>query len=300
MGEYRSGFAGIIGRPNVGKSTLLNRLVGQKIAIMSDKPQTTRNRILGILTTDRYQIVFLDTPGIHKPKHQLGEYMVTVAQKTLEEVDVILYVVDVSLAPGLGEEFIIAQLQKVPTPKILVLNKIDLVEEGVVKERESFFRARLTFNAICPVSALEGTNVSLLPDLISSFLPQGPPYYPADMVTDQPERFIMAELIREQVLRITREEVPHAVAVVVEEIVPRPNNYLYVEAIIYCERESQKGILVGQGGQRLKEIGTRAREEIEALLGNPIYLDLRVKVKKNWRRQAQALRQLGYDRRFLQ
>jgi GTP-binding protein Era len=298
--EYVSGFAGLIGRPNAGKSTLLNQLVGRKIAIMSDKPQTTRNKILGVLTTDSCQIVFLDTPGIHKPQHQLGEYMVAVARNTLAEVDVILYVVDAAVAPGAGEEYIIEQLKGVATPVILILNKIDLVDAATLQQREDFFRARLDFKAVQAVSALAGTNVAALPDLISHFLPPGPQYYPPEMVTDQPEKFVMAELIREQVLRVTREEVPHAVAVVVEEIAERPNDYLYVDAVIYVERDSQKGIIIGQGGQRLKEIGTGARLEMEALLGSKIFLNLRVRVKKNWRQQELALRQLGYDRRLIQ
>ncbi|PRR74918.1 GTPase Era [Neomoorella humiferrea] len=300
MVEYFSGFAGLIGRPNAGKSTLLNRLVGHKIAIMSEKPQTTRNKILGVLTTDTYQIVFLDTPGIHKPIHQLGEYMVAVARSTLGEVDVILYVVDVAVPPGPGEEYIIAQLKEVATPVILVLNKIDLVDDAVLREREEFFRSRLDFKAVQAVSALEGTNVAALPEIILKFLPPGPQYYPPDMITDQPEKFIIAELIREQVLHATREEVPHAVAVVVEEIAERPNGFLYVDAVIYVERESQKGIIIGEGGGRLKGIGTAARREMEALLGSKIFLNLRVRVKKNWRREELALRQLGYDRRLIQ
>ncbi|WP_258360260.1 GTPase Era [Moorella sulfitireducens (nom. illeg.)] len=298
--DYVSGFAGLIGRPNAGKSTLLNRLVGRKIAIMSDKPQTTRNKILGVLTADNYQIVFLDTPGIHKPRHQLGEYMMAVARSTLAEVDVILYVVDAAVPPGPGEEYIIEQLKGVTTPVILILNKIDLVDAATLQQREEFFRARLDYKAVRAVSALAGTNTATLPEMISSFLPPGPRYYPPDMVTDQPEKFVMAELIREQVLQVTREEVPHAVAVVVEEIAQRPNDYLYVDAVIYVERDSQKGIIIGQGGQRLKDIGTEARREMEALLGSKIFLNLRVRVKKNWRQQELTLRQLGYDRRLIQ
>ncbi len=299
-GEYRSGFAGLIGRPNAGKSTLLNRLVGRKIAIMSDKPQTTRNKILGVLTTDACQIIFLDTPGIHKPRHQLGEYMVAVARSTLAEVDVVLYVVDAAAVPGTGEEYIIAQLKEVATPVILVLNKIDLVDAATLANRVEFFRNRLQFLAVQEVSALAGTNVDTLLDVISRQLPPGPQYYPPDMVTDRPEKFIIAELIREQVLQVTREEIPHAVAVVVADITPRPNGYLYIEAVIYIERDSQKGIIIGEGGQRLKEIGSQSRREIEALLGSKTFLDLRVRVKQNWRRQEPALRQLGYDRRLIQ
>ncbi|BCV20578.1 GTPase Era [Moorella sp. Hama-1] len=299
-GEFRSGFAGLIGRPNAGKSTLLNRLVGRKVAIMSDKPQTTRNKILGVLTTGAYQIVFLDTPGIHKPHHQLGEYMVTVARNTLAEVDVVLYVVDAAEEPGAGEEYIIAQLQEVGVPVVLLLNKMDLVASPTLVQREEFFRARLELAAVRAVSALDGTNLDTLPELIVTYLPPGPQYYPPEMVTDQPEKFVMAEFIREQVLQATREEVPHAVAVVVEEIAERPNSYLYVDAVIYVERDSQKGIIIGAGGQRLKEIGGQARREIESLLGSKIFLNLRVRVKKNWRRQELTLRQLGYDRRSIQ
>lgn len=297
---YRSGFAGLIGRPNAGKSTLLNRLVGRKVAIMSDKPQTTRNKILGVLTTGTYQIVFLDTPGIHKPRHQLGEYMVAVARNTLAEVDVVLYVVDAAEEPGAGEEYIISRLKEVSVPVILILNKMDLVTGETLIRREEFFRARLEVAAVRAVSALAGTNLDTLPDLISAYLPPGPQYYPPDTVTDQPEKFVMAELIREQVLRATREEVPHAVAVMVEEVAERPNDYLYVDAVIYVERDSQKGIIIGEGGQRLKEIGSQARREMEALLGNKIFLNLRVRVKKNWRQQELTLRQLGYDRRHIQ
>lgn len=292
--SYRSGFAALIGRPNAGKSTLLNRLVGHKVAIISDKPQTTRNKILGVLTTDTYQIVFLDTPGMHKPQHQLGDYMVKVARAALAEVDVVIYVVDIAVEPGRGEEYIIDELNKLSVPVILVLNKVDLVGQDELGRREQFLRARFNFKAVRAVSALEGTGVADLPELIYEYLPPGPQYYPADIVTDQPERFVMAELIREQVLQVTREEVPHAVAVVITELARRPNDCLYVEAVIYVERESQKGIIIGQGGLRLKEVGSQARREIEALLGTKIFLNLRVRVKKNWRRQELALRQLGY------
>ncbi|MDK2820891.1 MAG: GTPase [Clostridia bacterium] len=295
--KYRSGFVGLIGRPNAGKSTLLNRLVGQKVAIMSDKPQTTRNKILGVLTNPKFQIVFLDTPGIHKPKHNLGKYMVNLAHGILHEVDVIMYVVDSSVEPGAGEEYIIKQLKQLSTPIVLILNKMDLVKPEELIKREEFFRERLELEAVRAVSALEGTNLDVLPELISTYLPFGPQYYPPDTVTDQPEKFIMAELIREQVLKFTRDEVPHSVAVVVETISKRFDDLLYVEAIIYVERNSQKGIIIGQGGQRLKSIGTQARQEIENLLGSKIFLDLRVRVKKNWRHQEIYLRQMGYDSR---
>ncbi|MCG0277548.1 MAG: GTPase Era [Thermanaeromonas sp.] len=292
---YRSGFAGLIGRPNAGKSTLLNTLIGRKVAIISDKPQTTRNKILGVYTDEKAQIIFLDTPGIHKPRHRLGEYMVQVAQHTLKEVDVVVYVVDAAVEPGAGEEYIVNSLKDIPTPVILVLNKIDLIsEEQLLKVRE-FFQNRFEPAATVAISALQGTNVDKLPPLIIQYLPPGPQYYPPDQVTDQPARFIIAELIREKILLLTEEEVPHSVAVVVEDMLERPGGLLYVPAIIYVERDSQKGILIGKEGRMLKEIGTLARQEIEALLGNRIYLDLRVKVKKDWRRQEGALRQLGYE-----
>lgn len=292
---YRSGFVGIIGRPNAGKSTLLNALVGRKVAIMSDKPQTTRHKILGVYTDDRAQIIFLDTPGIHKPKHLLGEYMVKVAQQTLREVEVIVYVVDASVEPGGGEEYILDTLKGISTPVILVLNKMDLTEPAQLVRVEEFFRARFAPAAVLAVSALKGTNVSELPPLIIQYLPFGPLYYPPGQVTDQPENLIIAELVREKILLLTEEEVPHSVAVVVEEITPRGGGRLYIAATIYVERDSQKGILIGKGGRKLKEIGTLARQEIEGLWGNPIYLDLRVKVKKDWRRQESALKQLGYS-----
>ncbi|MGB9660876.1 MAG: GTPase Era [Moorellaceae bacterium] len=291
---YRSGFVGIIGRPNAGKSTLLNALVGRKVAIMSDKPQTTRHKILGVYTDDRAQIIFLDTPGIHKPKHLLGEYMVKVAQQTLREVEVIVYVVDASVEPGGGEEYILDTLKGISTPVILVLNKMDLTAPAQLVRVEEFFRARFAPAAVLAVSALKGTNVSELPPLIIQYLPFGPLYYPPEQVTDQPENLIIAELVREKILLLTEEEVPHSVAVVVEEITPRGGGRLYIAATIYVERDSQKGILIGKGGGKLKEIGTLARQEIEGLWGNPIYLDLRVKVKKDWRRQESALKQLGY------
>ncbi|GFN22507.1 MAG: GTPase Era [Thermoanaerobacteraceae bacterium] len=292
--DHRSGFAGLIGRPNAGKSTLLNALVGQKVAIISDKPQTTRNRILGVYTAQDAQIVFLDTPGIHKPHHRLGEYMVSLARQTLKEVDVVVYVVDVSVEPGAGEEYILGFLKEIATPVVLVFNKIDLINGRQLDKTKGFFYSRFQPAEAVAVSALQGLNVDLLPPLIIRHLPPGPQYYPPDQVTDQPENLLIAELIREKILLLTEEEVPHAVAVVVEEVAPRPNNMLYVAATVYVERDSQKGILIGKGGRMLKEIGTLARRELEGLLGNKMYLDLRVKVKKNWRKQETALKQLGY------
>lgn len=297
MAEYRSGFAALIGRPNVGKSTLLNNLIGQKIAIMSDKPQTTRTKIQGVYTDADAQIVFMDTPGIHKPKHKLGEYMVQVARNSLSGVDVILYVFDVTQEFGAGEEFILQLLHEVSTPVFLILNKIDLLPKVNLLPLIQDLSLRFSFSEIIPVSAVTGENLDHLVRVLKSYLPEGPQYYPEGMVTDQPERFVMAEIIREKVLQLTREEIPHAVAVQIQELIQRSEDTVYVGAVIYVERDSQKGIVIGKGGQMLKEIGQRSRLEIEHLLGSKIFLDLRVKVKPGWRRREGDLRALGYDAR---
>lgn len=295
--KFKSGFVAIIGRPNVGKSTLLNQLVGRKVAIMSDKPQTTRHKIHSIINRDDAQIIFLDTPGIHKPKHKLGEYMVEVALGTLKEVDVILFLVEPRL-PGPGDEYIINQLREVTTPVILVINKIDLLDnKAELLPLIDVFRQKYNFAEIVPVSALKPENLERLMDLVVSYLPYGPKYYPDDMITDRPEQFIMAELIREKVLHLTSQEVPHGVAVVVEEVEPRSEQLVYVRAVIYTEKESHKAILIGKGGRMLKEIGRLAREEMELLLGSKIYLDLWVKVKEDWRNQDLSLKNFGYSNR---
>lgn len=291
----KSGFISIIGRPNVGKSTLLNQFVGHKIAIVSDKPQTTRNRILGILTTEDAQAVFIDTPGIHKPRHKLGAYMTRLAQKTLEEVDLVLYVVDASVPPGGGEEYILDQLMDIKTPVLLVLNKIDLVNKPELLPVIDWFQKRYSFQEIVPVSALNGENLEQLKMLITANLTEGPFFYPAEMVTDQPEVFVAGEIIREKVLHLTREEIPHAVAVVIEQMQQRPNGVLYIAGVIYVERDSQKGIIIGKKGGMLKEIGKLARQELEAIFGSRVYLELWVKVKKDWRDDEQILRSLGYQ-----
>jgi GTP-binding protein Era len=291
----KSGFACIIGRPNVGKSTLLNRFVGRKVAIVSDKPQTTRNRILGILATEDAQTIFIDTPGIHKPRHKLGAYMTRIARETLEEVDLAIYVADASVSAGAGEEYIIGQLRELSTPVLLVLNKIDLIEKQELLPLIDWFSRRFDFQDIVPVSALTAENLDILKELIASNLKEGPFYYPAEMVTDQPEIFVAAEVIREKVLCLTWEEVPHAVAVVVEDMQERRNGLLYIGAAVYVERESQKGILIGRGGGMLKEIGKLARQELEALYGNRVFLELWVKVKKDWRDDETALRSFGYE-----
>ncbi len=291
---HRSGFAAIVGRPNVGKSTLLNQIIGQKVAIISDKPQTTRNRIVAVYTSPAAQVIFLDTPGIHKPQHKLGEYMVEVSRRSFREVDVILHVVDVTAKYGSGEEYILNILRGVKTPVFLVLNKIDLISKSDLLPLIAEYRQYFDFREIIPVSALRQENVGELLQSIIKCLPEGPQYYPEDTVTDQPERFVMAELIREKVLQLTREEVPHAIAVVVEDIKPRTEDLIYVGAVIYTERDSQKGILIGREGKMLKEIGRLARQDIENLLGSKVFLELWVKVKKDWRDKQFDLRQFGY------
>lgn len=292
--KYYSGFAAVVGRPNVGKSTLTNQLIGQKIAIMSDKPQTTRNRIMCVLTTDEFQVVFIDTPGIHKPKHKLGEYMVDTALTTLKEVDLILFVVDASEEFGAGDRFILERLKTLSTPVVLLVNKIDKIAPEKLLPLLDQLSKFHDFKAIVPVSALKQMNLDRLLECLKQELPEGPQYYPEDMVTDQPERLIMAELIREKVLHQTRDEVPHAIAVETEEVKTRNNGDLYVRAVIYVERESQKGIIIGAKGALLKEIGRQARQDIEVLLGSKCYLELWVKVKKDWRNQAGSLHALGY------
>ncbi|HHV35280.1 MAG TPA: GTPase Era [Syntrophomonadaceae bacterium] len=295
MFSIKSGFACIIGRPNVGKSTLLNQFMGRKVAIVSDKPQTTRNRILGILTTEEAQVVFIDTPGIHKPRHKLGAYMTRVAKETLEEVDLVIYVVDASVLPGTGEDYILDQLRDVSTPVLLVLNKIDLIKKPELLPLIDWFSKRFNFQEIVPVSALTAENLEKLRELIAGNLKDGPFFYPAEMVTDQPEVFVAAEVIREKVLHLTREEIPHAVAVAIEDMKERKNGLIYINAVIYIERDSQKGIIIGRGGGMLKEIGQLARQELEAIFGNKVYLDLWVKVKKDWRDNEAALRSFGYE-----
>ena len=278
----------------MGKSTLINTLIGQKIAIMSDKPQTTRNRILCILTQPDAQVVFLDTPGIHKPRHKLGEYMVKAAEGTLKEVDAILFVVDATEKMGPGEYYILERLQSTTRPVILVVNKLDLIEKEDVLPIISGYAAKYPFAGVVPISAKEEMNLPDLMEEVKKYLPEGPQYYPEDMVTDQPERLIVAELVREKVLQLTRDEVPHAVAVETEEMTTRDNGDVYIRATIYVERDSQKGIIIGAKGSMLKQIGALARPDIEAMLGNRVYLDLWVKVKKDWRDRDGVLRNFGF------
>ncbi|MDY6273325.1 MAG: GTPase Era [Selenomonadaceae bacterium] len=292
--QHKSGFIAVIGRPNVGKSTLINSLIGQKIAIMSDKPQTTRNRILCILTRPEAQIVFLDTPGIHKPKHKLGEYMVKAAEGTLKEVDAIFFVVDATEKMGPGEYYILERLQATAKPVILVVNKLDLIEKEQVLPIISHYTDKYPFVGVVPISAKEETNLDALIEEVEKYLPEGPQYYPEDMVTDQPERLIVAELVREKALQLTRDEVPHAIAVDVDEMKARDNGDTYIRVTIYVERDSQKGILIGAKGSMLKEIGRLARVDIEMLLGTRVFLDLWVKVKKDWRDRDSVLRGFGF------
>lgn len=292
---FRSGFVSIIGRPNVGKSTLLNTFLKQKVVIMSDKPQTTRNAIRGVLTGKDFQIVFIDTPGIHKPKHRLGEYMVHTAIRTLEEVDAILFMTD-SKDIGPGDDYILGILKKIKTPVILVLNKIDLLSreeiDGIIKK----YRADMDFYDIIPISALHQANLDNLLDTLKGIMPEGPKYYPDDIVTDQPERFIITELVREKILHLLEQEVPHGIAVDVEGIEERKEKELiYIRVTIYCEKESHKGIIIGKNGRMLKEIGRLARLDIENLLGAKVFLDLWVKVKRDWRNKQDFLRNLGYS-----
>lgn len=296
MGDhYKSGFVALVGRPNVGKSTLMNHLIGQKIAITSEKPQTTRNRIQTVYTDKRGQIIFLDTPGIHKAKNKLGEYMVNVAEGTLKEVDVILWLVEPSTFIGAGERHIAEMLGKVKTPVILVINKIDTVknQEAILTYMDAY-REVCDFAEIVPVSALKDKNTKKMTELIFKYLPYGPQYYDEDTVTDQPMRQIAAELIREKALRLLEEEIPHGIAVTIEAMTERKNGMFDIEANIVCERESHKGIIIGKGGSMLKKIGTAARTEIENLMGAKVNLQLWVKVRKEWRDSELYMKNYGY------
>jgi len=294
MNAHKSGFAAVIGRPNVGKSTLINALIGQKIAIMSDKPQTTRSRILCILTEEDAQVIFLDTPGVHKPKHKLGAYMAKATEGALHGVDVIVFVVDVTEKMGAGEQYILKQLANVRVPVLLAVNKVDCIPRAQTLPIIASYAKAYQFAGIVPISARERENLDGLLVEIKAHLPEGPQYYPADMVTDQPERLIVAELVREKVLALTRDEIPHAVAVDIEEMTTRQKGDVYIRAVIYVERESQKGIVIGTKGALLRTIGAQARTDVETLLGSKVYLDLWVKTRKDWRNRATALREFGF------
>ncbi|ASE36183.1 MULTISPECIES: GTPase Era [Staphylococcus] len=294
MSEHKSGFVSIIGRPNVGKSTFVNRVIGHKIAIMSDKPQTTRNKIQGVMTQEDAQIIFLDTPGIHKPKHKLGDYMMRVARNTLAEIDAIMFMVNINEEIGRGDEYIMEMLKHVDTPVFLVLNKIDLVHPDDLMPKIEQYQTYMDFTEIVPISALEGHNVDHFIEVLKSYLPEGPKYYPDDQISDHPEQFVVSELIREKILHLTSEEIPHSIGVNVDRMIKESESRVRIEATIFVERNSQKGIVIGKGGKKLKEVGKRARLDIEHLLGSKVYLELWVKVQKDWRNKVNFIRQMGY------
>jgi GTP-binding protein Era len=289
----RSGFAAVIGRPNAGKSTLLNTLLGQKVVISSDKPQTTRNRIRCILTEERGQIIFFDTPGIHKPAHRLGEFMLAAARGALGGADAVVLVADASASFGAGDEYLLDLKRASGLPCILVLNKIDLIRRGDIAARIAFYAARADFCAVVPLSALRRENAAALPDALFPLLPPGPRFYPEDAVTDRPERFLAAELIREKLLLLTKEEIPHALAVIVERMEDK-KTLVKISATILVERASQKGMVIGKNGSLLREAGTLARLDIEEMLARRVFLELWVKVRKDWRNSPAALREAGY------
>lgn len=291
--DYKSGFVTLIGRPNVGKSTLMNYLIGQKIAITSNKPQTTRNRIRTVLTTEEGQIVFVDTPGIHKAKNKLGEYMVNVAERTLNEVDVVMWLVEPTTFIGAGEQHIASQLKKVKTPVILVINKIDSVKPEEVLASIAAYKDLYDFAEIVPVSARNGNNTDELLKVIMKYLPYGPQFYDEDTITDQPERQIVAEIIREKALHSLNEEIPHGIAVAIDQMKMR-NKVMHIDAAIICERDSHKGIIIGKQGNMLKKIGSTARFEIERMLECKVNLKLWVKVKKDWRDSEFLMKNFGY------
>lgn len=294
MPEHKSGFVAIVGRPNVGKSTLLNRIVGQKIAIMSDKAQTTRNKIQGVYTTPEVQLIFIDTPGIHKPKHRLGDFMVEAAYSALKEVDAVLFMISADQKRGRGDDFIIERLKNVTSPVYLVINKIDKIHPDELLSIIEDYSSQMPFAQVVPISATEGNNVDRLMETLVDEMPEGPQYFPEDQITDHPEYFVVSELIREKVLVLTRDEVPHSVAVVVDSMKRNENDKIQIQATIIVERDSQKGIIIGKGGKMLKQIGTKARKDIESLLGDKVFLELWVKVQKDWRDKKVYLQDFGY------
>ena len=292
---FKSGFVSIIGRPNVGKSTLLNHVMGQKIAIMSDKAQTTRNKIQGIYTTENEQIVFIDTPGIHKPHNALGDYMVESAYSTLREVDTVLFMVPADEPRGKGDNMIIERLKQANVPVILVVNKIDKVHPDQLLAQIDDFRTQMDFKEVVPISALEGNNTEKLLEILKSNLEEGFKYFPDDMITDHPERFLVGEMIREKVLILTREEVPHSIAVTVDSMKrDEDKGKIHIMATIYVERKSQKGIILGKGGDMIRKVGKMARRDIEVMLGDKVYLETWVKIKSNWRDKKIDIQAMGY------
>ena len=292
---FKSGFVSIIGRPNVGKSTLLNHVMGQKIAIMSDKAQTTRNKIQGIYTTENEQIVFIDTPGIHKPHNALGDYMVESAYSTLREVDTVLFMVPADEPRGKGDNMIIERLKQANVPVILVVNKIDKVHPDQLLAQIDDFRTQMDFKEVVPISALEGNNTEKLLEILKSNLEEGFKYFPDDMITDHPERFLVGEMIREKVLILTREEVPHSIAVTVDSMKrDEDTGKIHIMVTIYVERKSQKGIILGKGGDMIRKVGKMARRDIEVMLGDKVYLETWVKIKSNWRDKKIDIQAMGY------
>ena len=291
---FKSGFVAVVGRPNVGKSTLINALIDDKIVIVSDKAQTTRNRIVCVYTDEKKQIVFMDTPGIHKPKHKLGEFMVDQAVDSLREVEAVLFVVAANEKRGPGDNFVIEQLRKVNVPVFLLVNKIDTMEKQDLLEAIVSYENRYPFEAVVPISAKEKDNIEEVVNLLEKHLPEGPKYFPDDMITDQPERLIISDIVREKILLQTHDEIPHAIAVDVDEMKTREDGTTYVRATIYVERDSQKGIIIGKQGAMLKTIGRQARGDVERLLATKVFLDLWVKVKKDWRNKSGMLSELGY------
>lgn len=293
MTDFKSGFVSIVGRPNAGKSTLLNQLLKTKVAIVTDKPQTTRDAIVGILTEDDYQIIFTDTPGIHKPKHELGSRMNQIAYSNFRGMDLIYYVMDVSAKLGKGDEFLIQKLSSVKTPIILILNKIDKVENDEILLRIVEMQKLIDFADVIPLSAINDNNTDKLIEVTLEYLDDGIMYYPKDTISAHPEQFIIAEIIREKIINLTEEEIPHSIAVAIEKMT-RKENVLVIEVVIFVNRDSQKGMIIGKQGKMIREIGKLAREELELVLGEKIYLESYVKVEKNWRNRNKLLNQLGY------
>ena len=292
--HFKSGFVAVVGRPNVGKSTLINALIGDKIAIVSDKAQTTRNRIICVYTDEAKQIVFMDTPGVHKPRHKLGEFMVDAAIESLKETEAVLFVVAGNEKRGPGDNFIIEQLKRVKVPVFLVVNKIDTLKKEELLEAIVSYQDAYPFAGVIPISAKDKENLNEVLNVLEETLPEGPQYFPEDMITDQPERLIISDIVREKILLATRDEIPHAIAVDVDEMKTRDDGTTYIRATIYCERDSQKGIIIGKKGALLKQLGAEARVDIQKLLATKVYLDLWVKVKKDWRNKSGMLSELGY------
>lgn len=292
--NFKSGFVAVVGRPNVGKSTLINTIIKQKVTIVSDKAQTTRNRILCIHSDDACQIIFLDTPGIHKPKHKLGQFMDEAAFSSMKDIDAVLFLISGNEKKGPGDQFIINKLENIKAPVFLIINKTDMMKREDVLQKITEYSSLYPFSQIIPASARTGENVDVILEELQKVLPEGPKYFPEDMITDQPERLLAAEIVREKLFRCMQEEIPHAIAVYVDEMKTRGNNKVYIRMTVYVERESQKHIVIGKNGTVLKKVGQLARQEIENILGSPVFLDIWVKVKRDWRNQASALSEFGY------